>query len=198
MYILIPLLLILFSIAGVIVILVRKFPQLEKLGPDIKPTSQNILYDLFPEAIRLSQRLNLKGSFHTLLAELEKVLRKMRLALMATERISDRIIHRIRRAQKQQTAQDTIIASQPFVAPVAEVHTEQKELISQSEEQRLILAIAQDPKNFVLYAALGKVYTKMGNWNDAKESLQAALKLKPDDRELAQKLSQVLEKILQK
>ena len=64
-----------------------------------------------------------------------------------------------------------------------------------NEEERLIIEIAQNPKNAALYESLGDLYIEMSNFNDAKESFEAAIELNPQDESIKQKLSSVLEKL---
>ena len=56
------------------------------------------------------------------------------------------------------------------------------------EEQRLIVAIAQNPKDADLYSSLARVYMRLQNYTDAVEALEAAHKLVPDDESIASRL----------
>jgi cytochrome c-type biogenesis protein CcmH/NrfG len=56
------------------------------------------------------------------------------------------------------------------------------------EEQRLIVAIAQNPKDAQLFSQLARVYMRLQNYGDAVEALTAATKLVPDDEMMAKRL----------
>ena len=58
-----------------------------------------------------------------------------------------------------------------------------------------IIEIAQNPKDSRLYEKLGDLYVEMENWNDAKESYEAAIELNPTAEELKRKLSTALERL---
>jgi len=62
-------------------------------------------------------------------------------------------------------------------------------------EQRLIIEIAKNPKNAALYEELGDLYSGAGDYKDAKESYEAAIELNSNSEGLKKKLSQILEKL---
>lgn len=214
MFIGIPLSLVTLSLIGIAFIVLRKFSYLRSAASSISEAAseRGIFQNFFPEFFLFLQKLNIRKAIQTILGELEKILRKMRLALLATERLSDGLINRIRRVQKIQMTQPEKPESAPQEPDVSNIiipktqpvpTPEVKPTVTviseiETEEARLIAAITQNPKEANLYCSLGEIYLKAENWPDAKESFQAAMRLRPSDRELAQKLSLVLEKLLQK
>jgi tetratricopeptide (TPR) repeat protein len=68
-----------------------------------------------------------------------------------------------------------------------EIDMEDTEQVRQ-EEQRLIVAIAQNPKDAQLFSQLARVYMRLQNYGDAVEALTAATKLVPDDEMMAKRL----------
>ena len=57
------------------------------------------------------------------------------------------------------------------------------------------LEIDKNPKSATLYEELGDFYAKTENYQDAKESYEAAVELNPSDEALKKKHSQTLEKL---
>ncbi len=227
MFIGIPLILIGISLIGIIIVGLRKLPYLQKLTPESHVLSQSIWEDYFPEVLAFFRRIDVAKMRATALGEVEKILRKLRLSVVAVERISDRLIHSIRQVQResavrrQEKEQEAARIFQEVPEPVREVtlpqepstpmdlgvsNVHKKEAVAphvdvealKRKEQDLIVAIAQNHKDFQLYGKLGDIYTQLESWNDARESYQTALKLKPDNQELAQKLSLVFQKLLEK
>ena len=116
------------------------------------------------------------------------------------DRISDSWIKRIRKGSNgfMKTVSDVVenVESSgvlvPMIQPVPAIILEDMK----KEEQRLIIEIAKNPKDFKLYEILGDVYLKTNNLSDAKESYEAAIELNPHNEELQKKLSQLIEKML--
>ena len=133
------------------------------------------------------------------LIELEKLLRRLRVFSLKIDRISDSWIKRIRRGNGFGTTTSAIAekteAEETLVLKVQSVPKPTLEDMKK-EEQRLIIEIAKNPKDFKLYEVLGDLYVKMNNFSDAKESFEAAIELNPHNEKLQKKLSQVLEKVI--
>jgi len=195
MFIIIPAVLIGLSLVGISVIVARKMSYLRKLAPEAHELGPTIWHDLFPEVIGGVKRVEAREYGTAWLRELEKFLRKMRLMFSQVDRLSGALIRRVRKAHQKS---DMLPPAEP-AAPVVEVTPVEPKVATpeelKAEEQRLIVEIAQDPKNLDLYVELGAVYMAMQNFADAKESYSAALALRPDDSSLQRKLAQVLKKL---
>ena len=205
MFILIPLILILGSVVGISIIIFRKMPYLNRLTPEIHVSTQtgvwsDILTDLFPEFSEGFKGLKFREYGNLWLVELEKFIRRLRVFSLKMDRISDSWIKRIRRSSNgfMKTVSDVVenVESSgvlvPMIQPVPAIILEDMK----KEEQRLIIEIAKNPKDFKLYEILGDVYLKTNNFSDAKESYEAAIELNPHNEELQKKLSQLIEKML--
>lgn len=59
------------------------------------------------------------------------------------------------------------------------------------EEKKYIDLIAANPKNIEAYRALGFIYLNQKNYSDARACFRRALKLNPQDSEVANKLSEI-------
>ena len=166
---------------------------------------QQLFFELFPEIDEGFQKLKLKEHFAIWLVELEKFLRKMRLFFLKIDRLSEvlikkiRIIHLNHRTEDQAPISDGLVASTRGMSQSAVMARHKEEQVSaelfKKEEQRLILEIAKNPKDSMLYEALGDLYLKINNLEDAKESFEAAIELAPQNESLKQKLSLILEKL---
>ena len=199
MFILIPLVLVLASAAGIFFIVWRKMPYLRKLTVTDVQSGQSIWSDLFPELASGVNSTRLKHYRGVWLLELEKVLRRLRVMSMKMDRMSDSLIKKIRNVTERkhekhhgaaaaETGETTVVKA---AEPIRETIEDFKR-----EEQKLIIEIAKNPKNSALYEVLGDLYMKMSNFADAKESYEAAIELNPAKEELTIKHSQAVEKVL--
>lgn len=199
MFILVPLTLILTSVVGISVIIFRKMTYLNKLTPETHLRG-NFLSDLLPELSGGFESLKLKEYGDLWLIELEKFLRKLRVVSLKIDRISDSWIKKIRKDNVSSVTTPSAIEKSDFLeAPILKIQPAPKITLEdmKREEQRLIIEIAKNPKDFKLYETLGDIYLKMSNFADAKESLEASIELNPHNEELKKKLSQVVEKLIQ-
>ena len=219
MFILIPLSLIFVSLTGIFFIVYRKKSYLEKLhslntAGDSGSASVNLLrfnlinfgIELFPEVKLLLDRVAINKYRTIWLMETEKLLRRIRLVFLRVDRLSDGWIKKIRRVHTNgklngYTPNESIETLKPITSVVGSYSVEKEKISSnflKNEEQRLIIEIAQNPKDYKLYQALGDLYIEMESWLDAKESYEAAIELNSQDESLKKKLSSALEKLVQK
>jgi len=196
MYILIPILLIVLSIAGIIYIVWRKFSFLKKLTPDDDHKDAQLLDLYFPEIKSRYDKLD-AGEYKKLwLSETEKVLRRLRMISLKIDRFSDSLIKKVRHAHSKEQAKS--IEAQEKI--VNEIPVRIEELFDpvemlKKEEQRLIIDIAKNPKNVDLYLSLGEVYIKLGSLGDALNSYEACLKLDPQNEIYLKKVEDIKSKI---
>lgn len=203
MFIIIPLTLVLASVIGILVLVFRKMPYLNKLTPEIHVPVQSslagdFLADLFPEFSKVVKGLKLKEYGHLWLIELEKFLRKLRVVSLKMDRMSDSWIKRIRKGNLSRTTIPMVVEKTEIIEnSVIKAQVAPKTILEdmKREEQKLIIEIAKNPKDSKLYEVLGDLYIKMNNLSDAKESFEAAIELSPHNEELQKKHSQVVEKI---
>lgn len=203
MFIFIPLVLILASVGGILFIVWRKLPRLEKLAETesssgaIKKDWVNIIYDFCPEIWDWIRGIKIEEYKEMWLVETEKLLRRFRLISLKMDRLFDSLIKKIRKQTFSQngltyTARNETKSNN--TRPDAEVEEKNKEELKKIE-QKLILEIAKNPKNLILYESLGDLYVKTESYQDAKEAYEATIELNPQNAELKEKLSQTLERL---
>ncbi|HYU64926.1 MAG TPA: tetratricopeptide repeat protein [Candidatus Paceibacterota bacterium] len=202
-YLIIPASIIAISLIAIFIIVLRKMPYLKKLTLDAHPLGESLWHDMFPEVVSGYRKLHLHDLREVSLGEIEKLLRKIRLMFSRIDRVSTTLIRRVRKEHIESVIENGETESvKPNNQPpnIAEIYLQPKsdrELMEslRLEEQHLIIEIAKNPKNSELYVQLGDIYMKMQNFSDAKESFEAALNLKPEDKNLKKKISSALEKL---
>lgn len=204
MFILIPLLLVLISLAGISIIILRKVPFLKRLSSEVNETSGDLFSDFFPEIAMKFKSVNWREYKDVTLGELEKFLRKIRLVFSKIDRWAYSLIKSVRDIKS-----DNEIKIEAAAAEEKDASDKEKEAADKKngavnggvdslkkEEQELIIEIAKNPKEAGLYEKLGDVYMRMSNHQtDAKDSYEAGLKLEPENRSIKAKHSKVVEKI---
>lgn len=195
MFIIVPSILIGISVVGMAVIIYRKMPYLRKLSPDAHEVGDSMFVDFFPELVGWYSSIDLRNYRQATLKELEKGLRRMRLVLLKVDHISERLIKKVRRihvADNLEKVAEEIEQATGLEQPTIEIPVVDD---LKSQEQQLIIEIAQDPKNVELYDKLGDLYIKMESLSDAKEAYEVALGFNPDNHEIAKKYSVLLKRL---
>jgi len=183
----------------------RKLPRLEELakfeganGMYAESGWRHVFYDFCPEIWNWAKGVKVKEYKESWFVETEKLLRKFRLISLKMDRFSDSLIKKIRKRKQTHSGNGN-----DFTFSVIEESKNQQntEVTSDDKtefkktEQRLIIEIAKNPKNAVLYEELGDLYSQVGEHKDAKESYEAAIELNSNSEELKKKLSAALEKL---
>ncbi len=200
MFIIIPFSIVLVSTVAIGVILGRKLPYLQKVASQSHHIGPTLWDNFFPELNEKIQQIDPKAYKAAILLELEKIVRRMRLLLLTVDRLSETLIHKIRREHRRSQLVVAIPESQVSVKELPTT-VEEVQILSapvedlKQEEQRLIGEIAKNPKDAVLYLELGKIYLRMNALHDARQSFETILKLEPGNRVAADKLAEALEKI---
>lgn len=215
MYILLPLLLIVISLSGIVVIVARKLPRLKGLGFEPPEAGSDIFSDFFPEAVSVVKKVKIRGLWRQLLVEAEKLIRRFRVIFLKVDRVSDAMIKKIRRIHKKSVKNDAglVIKEETIegeakvedavlissISPISNIGKVQEETGSEDglkkRERELIIKIAQNPKDSGLYEKLGDLYYKMGDFGDAKESYETSLKIDPGNENVKKKLEKVFKKL---
>ena len=215
MFLIVPLLLIIGSFAGIALIIWRKksyFKEFVIIENGVSEVSVGFNFSLnqywrefFPEIEELVKRIKFDEYKVLWLLELEKFLRKTRLIFLRVDSWSDQLIKKVRRIHlngklnSNEVSQEVISGESVVPSPIDQVQSQTiSSVFLKNEEERLILEIAKNPKDSALYEALGDLYMEMQNWADAKESYEASIELSPQNESLKQKLSLALEKLVQK
>ena len=212
MYIIIPSLVILLSISGIAVIVLRKRSYLNKIyalnsagngsngnGSQFKLSAFGA--ELFPEVKSLFDTIKISEYKTIWLMEAEKILRRTRLVSLRVDRLSDSLIKKIRRVHangkiNRDSGAEAVSTLEDYkTVPEPAVFQTISPVFLKNEEEKLIIEIAKNPKNGKLYESLGDLYMEMEGWIDAKESYEAAIELDPQNESLKIKLSSSLEKL---
>lgn len=200
MFILIPIAVAVLALIGAGIIVGRKLTYLRKLNPESHEMGASLWHDMFPEVIDMANRVHVREHWSRWLAELEKALRQTRVWFSRLDRWWAGVINRVQTAREESMPEENSTQSTEGAIPTVTVEPSVRIVSKKTkidpqklkdEEQRLIIEIAQNPKDSSLYEALGDVYVQMGNFNDAVESFKAAISLNPEDQSLKSKLSQV-------
>lgn len=218
MFLLIPILFFAFSTIGVAIIVFRKKNYLNKLSVlNTAGNNGNVVTsfswkaygtDFFPEIKALIDRIEFSKYRANWLIEVEKFLRKARVLSLRMDRISDVLIKKIRRIHLNDKLNghtsgefEAVKTSEDIIENLTidrASSTTMSATFLKNEEERLIIEIAKNPKDAVLYESLGDLYLEMDGWTDAKESYEAAIELNPQNESLKQKLSSALAKLTHK
>jgi tetratricopeptide (TPR) repeat protein len=191
LYFTIPLALALAALAVIAIIIWRKIPFLRKLTPESHEVGSTWLHDMAPETVDWFRGIPWKRYQQDVLVEFEKFLRRVRLVFSTIDRVSEQLVRKVRQghqqAAKEVVAQQLQAAKKEEPKDIEEIDLEDPEQLK-AEEQRLIVAIAQEPRDASLYSDLARVYMKMRNYRDAVESLEAAAKLNPENESYVRRL----------
>lgn len=200
MFIITPLIVLVAAFGLMFYVASRKFSYLRKLDTNHVEVGQQEIKDwkgfwlaMYPEFLRFFEKSNVAGHKSSLLLESEKMLRKVRLASLRVNNLSDRLINKVRTSHEHHLR----LQEETKVEPAPEfTHSTMEEVIQSSlpaadlkkEEQKLIMEIAKDPKNPKLYKLLGDLYLKLEQFDDARESYLSASRLDPTIKGIKRKL----------
>jgi len=174
-----------FLCLGIMIFL--KIPKLSQLSPlSVSVITRVSLRDKIKQRIREFNYQNFKIF---LLAWLEKSLRKIKIISLKTENVLTHWISFLRqKVQKTKSGSKAPELVKEYKNTNIEIQELQKPL---QEEQKWINIILKNPKSIQAYKELGFFYWRQHNYEDAKSSLETALKLGSRDK----KVREVLEKI---
>jgi len=108
--------LILASVVGILFIISRKFSYLKRISPDIiieTDIDRGFFSTYFKEVLSYLSSLNIRGESVKILAEIEKMLRSIKLMFLRVERHISHLINSIQEAVKEQ---ESLIAQQKIEA----------------------------------------------------------------------------------
>ncbi len=167
MYNIIPLILILISLSVIIVIVVRKFSVLANLNIE---TIQAEREAAFKEKI-IGNRL--KRNFFRYYSKFSRVLVPILKNLFSfLKKIYSRLLE-IKETKKKSNYKSETLVDKEF-AMAEELIKEEK---YKEAENKYIEIIGKDPTNLKAFLKLGKFYYERKNYNEAKQSLEHALRL---------------------
>lgn len=193
MFLLIPLFLIFGSLLAIALVIWRKLPYLKKLPVDTPPSDSGFLSEWFPEANHYYKKIDLSAYRDYWLKELEKFLRRLRLVSLKLDRLTNSLINKTKTRTNGAKPKEGGRADDLSFGTAGENVIQNKEAANnyRRQEQLLILEIAKNPKNPELYKKLAEIYISAKNFSDARESLETALELSPQDEKIKEKLEMV-------
>lgn len=182
---------------AIVSIIWRKFPYLKKLPIDMEQkVGVSFFSDFFPELHQSFRRFDLSSYQSYFLRELEKFLRRLKVASLKLERLANSLIRKIKTNDYYTNGNGGGVGLEKQVAEPVKVFPVESEVNYKKEEQSLIIEIAKDPKNPELYRRLADVYFSMKNFVDAVESLEMSLKLDSEDEKTKEKLTKAQKMLL--
>src|SRR3989344_7280483 len=150
MYLIIPIALLVISLAGLSYYVGRKFVYLKKLTPESinnpPATMATFWRGFFPEVVSWFEKINWREYRVKAMAESEKLLRRLRLSFLKIEGLMHRLINRLRRSTKHHEA---ILVKEEAEAKIEEAVASAPVVVAidpKEEEQHLIMEIAKNPK----------------------------------------------------
>lgn len=209
-------LLIAFSLIGLGIIIYRKIPLLVRLSEE----EMTILRKRRGLIQRLRE-INYRQYWLNIIIRLEKFLLRIKIIFLKIENILSKWINNLRRMSqimtqksrewirqkelkrkkiKEETKEEVSIKVNRGEQEESRFIEENKDIsISDlkkpiKEEQKWIDLIVENPKNITAYKFLGLLYWKQHNYNDAKASLEMAVKLGSKDRKVKDILKELKEK----
>lgn len=196
LYLTIPLGIALVALLAIAVVVWRKMPYLRKLTPEAHEVGDTLAHDFAPELLDWWVSIPWRQYVQAVLVELEKIMRRFRLFMQGLDRLWERVIRKVRRTHQEAAKQhEEIVAQQEVARQEKEEEDEDDKNFDindpeqlKQEEQNLIVAIAQNPKDVASYQRIAQVYVRMDQVSDAIEALEAALKLEPDNVRMAKRV----------
>lgn len=195
MYLIIPIGLFFVSLASMLYFVGRKFVYLKKLTPEAisnpPATAATFWAGFFPEVLVWLGRVPWREYRVRLTAETEKLVRRMRLSFLKIDTLTHNLSLRLRRSTKHHEAilkkeeAEEAITETVVAVPAVPV------LDPKEEEQHLIMEIAKNPKDKLLYLKLGDIYLKIGDAENARLSFQTVLDLDPENWYAKKKLEKL-------
>lgn len=217
-YSLFPLILIFASLAAIVIIVARKFPQLSALEPEKLPevkqakVKEEIKLHKFNRALsnfgkKISHQLKffvfaqkgwllMQAKFRVMVFHLREkyqrsVLAELRQAIKEVKGAKESRGEKIAAEKKTRKKKETLAAPSGNLLEQAENFLNQGDLTA--AERKFIEAIKRNAKEIEAYRGLGKVYLEMKKYKEAKETFEFLLKLQPDDDRAYNRLGMVAE-----
>jgi tetratricopeptide (TPR) repeat protein len=192
-YSLIPFVLILLSLATMIIIVVRKFPQLALLDVDNIPAvkeekkKEEFLKKRVEEKATNLKRFGLKKVFLPFGIFFKQIQKAFRLYVGRVERL----------VAKESVAQDNPAVKIKDGEEIKNLLRDGDYFLTNgdfnSAENKYIAAVRIDPKSFLAYKGLGEVYTRLGQLDQAVETYKFLLQLNAADDNIYVKLGDLME-----
>ncbi len=182
MYNLIPPLILIFSLAGLIVLFAKKFPQ---TMDSLRKEETGIDQDKFDE-----KGLRVFGYQKKILVVIETVLGIFVAFTFKAAGSSSKLLGRVK-VRSREVHKTSDLAKSYF----EKIKSRKSRARLTNEERECIQLIKEDPSNAGAYRRLGENYFSRGNFEEAKLSFEQVLRLKPEDEEAQARLGEIDKKI---
>ena len=217
LYTIIPPVLIVISLVGIIVFLVKKAPEVAKLDREDEKNKEGVAISRKSiwSILRKKNNEEHRDLNHKTLLFLEKTTKKLKVFFLKMENMFTDWGESIRNKRKAREEEHVVralelIKENKFSKEIekSEVleNTKMEEKEEESEpkiekkdilEKILVERIATNPKDIEAYERLGEYYFEIENWNYAKECFKQVLKLNPRNIGIRSKMRR-LERMLSK
>lgn len=181
-YDIIPLVIIVLSLAAIIFIIIKKFPVLAAINVQSIKSEQEAVKKEKIIASRLERKIVELGKFlYLILAPVGRAIKSFFGNIYAKVSALEK-----KYAKKKEKPTAPVDAPQQMKTLFFEAEECLKNGKMEEAEQKCIGIIALDHKNIDAYKKLGQVYLEQKNYENAYETFRHILKLKPDDVETLQ------------
>lgn len=188
----IPIALVIVSGAGIFLIIRKKIPYLKKLEESGFEEEGNFFKLMFPEIFSRLERLDVDAYKKRFYNEYEKFLRRVKILSLKIDNYANKWLEGV--ASKGNGEAEKTANGSPEIEDSPQSASEKLEEAAdelKKEEQSLIMEIAKNPKDVNLYSQLAEIYIKMGDKQDAEESLKTGLELDPENLKIKQLLGKI-------
>jgi len=181
MYLVIPLILIVSSAAGIGYIVWPKIKEL-KNDENLPELKEDLWHLFFPEFFRVWDGIDFQGFKRNALSDYEKFLRRVRILSLRT----DNFVNRLLEKRQKKVPKPEFIESDGSAD-----ETKSADAYFKTKENNLIAEIAKNPKDKNLYKALGALYFERKLYDDAREVFNVVLELDPNDLEIKEAFEKI-------
>ncbi len=194
MYEFIAKLIIILSIGGILVIILRKISKFKNMpAEDIQFLAQHA-----EKPGKISQKIK-KINYHNIIRsvviKLEKILKKLRAIALKSDSWFEQWIQILKNKEKEFKAKARFSKNQLEIQQAEKKRLEPKKEEKKEqfvvEEKKYIETIIKNPRDVRTYRSLGLLYLAQKNYKDAKESFKQILKINSKDKEAKKKLEEI-------
>lgn len=180
-----PQIIILLSLAGIIVIIARKFPALAEVEKKRLEQEPSLNKNIFREKIKILglgiKKFSLVVFRHLFIqiAKIRSFFRETRKTPSLIQKQLKNLIIKKPSPGEEVPKPDTSVSPQVLLSKASDLIKEDK---LDEAEKIYIEVLKKDPKNIKAYESLGKIYLKRHNFGDAKAAFRQVRKLDPNNR----------------
>jgi tetratricopeptide (TPR) repeat protein len=182
----IPFLLIVLPLAIILVVIVRKFPQITLLDveslPEVKADKKE------SEQFKDKVERNASRNQRALLRRVNPVVKKLKNFQFSFRKFVGNLEKKVEKEEVKLAQEKKIRSSQTKLFD----SREEKVDVWRDEEKKLLTCITKNPKSIKLYKDLADLYDQNNQIEEAVETYKFVLQLNPDDIVVKRKLDQLL------